>query len=132
MHFFLKMDPPTKTYQMHRIGVSKSGKRYIYEDRELKEIRARYRDALARFAPDKPLTGPVRLMVKWCFPNGKHPDGSWKTTKPDTDNLLKMLKDEMSKAGFWKDDALVASEINEKFWAKQSGIYIEVEELTGA
>ena len=31
--------------------------------------------------------------------------------------------------GFWTDDALVASEITEKFWAKVPGIYIAIEEL---
>jgi Holliday junction resolvase RusA-like endonuclease len=35
----------------------------------------------------------------------------------------------MTEAGFWKDDALVASEICEKFWAETSGIYVRIEEL---
>lgn len=129
MHFFINMDPPTKTYQEHRVGISKYGKPYFYEDRELKEVRARYRDRLAPFIPDTPLTGPIRLMVKWCFPKGRHHDGQYKDTKPDTDNMIKLLKDEMTRAGFWKDDAQVASEINEKFWAEQSGIYVEIQTL---
>lgn len=129
VHFFLNMEPPTKTYQEHRIGRTKTGKVYVYEDRELKEIRAEYRSRLLKVAPKNPFLGAVRLMVKWLFPKGKHPEGSYKTTKPDTDNLLKMLKDEMTKAGFWKDDSQVASEINEKFWAKIPGIYVEVEEI---
>lgn len=35
----------------------------------------------------------------------------------------------MTAAGFWKDDAQVASEICEKFWAEVPGIYVCVEEL---
>lgn len=35
----------------------------------------------------------------------------------------------MTAAGFWKDDALVASEIVEKFWAQRPGIYIKIEVL---
>lgn len=31
--------------------------------------------------------------------------------------------------GFWADDALVASEITEKFWAAVPGIYINIQEL---
>ena len=31
--------------------------------------------------------------------------------------------------GFWKDDALVASEFVEKFWADIPGIHIRIEEL---
>ena len=49
------------------------------------------------------------MVTKWCFPKGKHSDGEYKATKPDTDNLQKMLKDVMTEVGFWKDDALVAS-----------------------
>ena len=131
MHFFLKMNPPTKTYQEHRLGRTKNGRVYVYEDRNLKEIRARYRDALQPFAPDEPLQGPLRLVVKWLFPRGRHPDGRYKDTKPDTDNLNKMLKDEMTRAGFWKDDAQVASEIIEKFWADVTGIYVEIIQLGG-
>lgn len=35
----------------------------------------------------------------------------------------------MTTVGFWKDDALVASEIVEKFWAEIPGIYIRIEEI---
>lgn len=127
MHFFISMDPPTKTQQEHRIGKRKDGSMYVYEDRDLKEARSRLFKAVAPHAPETPFSNAVRLVVKWCFPRGKHSDGEYKTTKPDTDNLNKMLKDEMTKAGFWKDDALVTSEIIEKFWAEIPGIYIEIE-----
>lgn len=33
------------------------------------------------------------------------------------------------KVGFWTDDALVASEMCEKFWADVPGIYIRIEKL---
>ena len=35
----------------------------------------------------------------------------------------------MTAAGFWVDDALVASEVVEKFWADPPGIYIHIEAL---
>lgn len=35
----------------------------------------------------------------------------------------------LSAAGFWRDDAQVASEICEKFWAGIPGIYVCAEEL---
>lgn len=129
MHFFVAMEPPTKTQQEHRIGKRKDGSMYVYEDRDLKAARIKLQNKIRPFAPEVPFSGPVRLIVKWLFPKGKHKDGQYKTTKPDTDNLNKMLKDEMTRTGFWKDDALVVSEIIEKFWAEIPGIYIEVEEL---
>ncbi len=77
----------------------------------------------------KSVESGCRLVTKWCFPNGRHKDGEYRITKPDTDNLQKLLKDCMTMCGFWKDDALVASEIVEKFWAEVPGIYIRIEEL---
>ena len=131
MHFFLAGDPPTITAQERRIGKRKDGSLYIYEDRELKEVRMQLRARLSKVAPKDPMDGPLRLVVKWMFPNGQHKHGTYKTTKPDTDNLNKMLKDEMTRTGFWKDDAQVASEIIEKFWSKEPGIFVEVQRLEG-
>ncbi len=105
------------------------GKPVFYEPAELKVARVKLTDSIGRFRPAAPYENGVRLMVKWCFPRDRHPDGSYRTTKPDTDNLQKLLKDCMTACGFWKDDALVASEIVEKFWAEVPGIYIRVEEL---
>ena len=101
--FFMAMEPPTITHQEHKVTI-------------VNRIMAPYR------------TG-VRLITKWCFPKNGHKDGEYRITKPDTDNLQKMLKDCMTLVGFWKDDALVASEITEKFWAEKPGIYIRIEEL---
>ena len=130
MHFFLAMEPPTKTQQEHRIGKRKDGSMYIYEDRDLTEARTKLRKALSRIRPEPIPEGAIRLTVKWLFPKGTHQDGEYKTTKPDTDNLNKMLKDEMTKSHFWTDDAQVASEIIEKFWADVPGIFVNVEEIT--
>ena len=129
--FFLPMKPPTVTHQEKDIAVVK-GKPVVYEPAELKAVRSKLMAHLGQYAPLVPLQGAVRLLVKWCFPiTGKHEDGEWKTTKPDTDNLQKLLKDCMTDLGYWKDDAQVASEIVEKFWAKVPGIYIFAKELEG-
>ena len=127
--FFLLMIPPTITHQQKDITVRR-GKPVVYEPAELKAARTKMEAYLAKHAPTVPLRGAVRLIVKWCFPlAGKHKDGEWKTSKPDTDNLQKMLKDCMTRLGFWNDDAQVVSEVVEKFWAKVPGIYIAAEEL---
>lgn len=129
-HIFISMIPPTITQQEHRIGVSKTGKKFTYEQQELKEARSDLRARLSKHVPDKQMTGPVKLHVIWCFPiRGKHKDGELKTSKPDTDNLNKMLKDIMTALHWWKDDAQVAIETIEKYWADKPGIYIEWEEV---
>lgn len=130
MEFFLSMIPPTATHQEKGVN-AKSGKPVFYEKDNVKAARAKLCAHLAPHRPEQPLQGGIRLVTKWCFPRGSHEDGAYRTTKPDTDNLQKLLKDCMTARGFWKDDAQVASEICEKFWAEHPGIYICVEELKG-
>lgn len=128
-YFFLPMVPPTVTHQEQKVHITK-GKPVFYELPELKAARTKLEAHLAKYKPEDPAAGPVRLMVKWCFPlSGKHRNGEYKTSKPDTDNLQKMLKDCMTRVGFWKDDAQVCCEIIEKFWAKVPGIAISIEEV---
>lgn len=127
--FFVPMIPPTVTHQEKKVRVL-NGKPVFYEPQELKAAREKLTAHLAQHVPEKPYTGAVHLVVKWCFPiTGKHHDGEYKITKPDTDNLQKLLKDVMTTLHYWTDDALVASEIIEKFWAERLGIYICVKDL---
>ena len=127
--FFMHMNPPTTTAQMKQVTVA-NGKPRFYEPDVVKQAKAKLTSHLASHVPDEKYTGPVRLTTKWCFPMTKtSKDGQYKHTRPDTDNLQKILKDCMSNLGYWTDDALVASEIIEKFWAKVPGIYIKIEEM---
>lgn len=131
--FFMAMRTPTKTHQEKQvriIWVDGKPKPQFYEPAELAAVRSKLQAHLAKHVPAKKYTGAVRLVTKWCFPiTGKHKNGEYKITKPDTDNLPKMLKDVMTDLGYWTDDALVASEIIEKFWADIPGIYIKIEEV---
>ena len=133
IEFFLPMKKvPTTTHQMKKVGV-RNGKPFFYESSELKNTRAMLMAHLGQHTPETMIVGqPIRLTTKWCFGMTKgKANGQYKITKPDTDNLQKLLKDCMTELKFWKDDALVASEIVEKFWAEQTGIYIRIEVLDG-
>ena len=125
IEFFLAMKPPTITAQQHKISNGK-----FYDPPELKMAKAKLRDSLIPYRPLKPLDGPLWLVLKWCFPiSGRHSDGEYKCTKPDTDNLNKALKDVMEELGFYVNDSRVACEIIEKFWADIPGIYVCIEEI---
>lgn len=126
--FFLPMIPPTVTHQEKAVRVVK-GKPQFYEPSRLKAARQKLLAAVAQHRPETPATGPVNLVVTWCFPldrAGRHKHGDPKVTKPDTDNLQKLLKDCMTEAGFWKDDAQVYMEQIGKFWSDTPGIYIHL------
>lgn len=125
--FFLPMIPPTVTAQEQKTGV-RNGKPYRYDPPELKAARVKLRDAVARFRPETPISGPVSLLVTWYFPaNGRHRNREPKITRPDTDNLQKLLKDVMTEAGFWKDDAQVYEEYIKKLWGLVPGLYIVIQ-----
>jgi Holliday junction resolvase RusA-like endonuclease len=130
IQFFMPMKPPTATAQMHRVVVSKGGAPVFYDPPAVLDARAKLTAHLAGHRPPAPLEGSLRLTTKWCFPvTRRHKSGEYKYTKPDTDNLQKLLKDCMTAVGFWGDDAQVASEITEKFWADKPGIWIKVESV---
>ena len=128
LEFFMTMKPPTITNQEHKVMV-RNGKPVFYDPPELKAARSKLISHLGKHVPHKKMDGPIELVTKWCFPRGVHKDGEYRTTKPDTDNLQKMLKDCMTECGYWKNDALVCREIIEKFWADIPGIYIRITEL---
>ena len=130
IEFFAPMAKvPTATHQMQAVSVVK-GKPVFYEPPAVKAARDKLMTAVHPHKPAEPIQGPVRLFVKWCFPIvGKHRNGEYRATKPDTDNLQKLLKDVMTTAGYWTDDAQVVAEICEKFWADKPGLYIAVEEV---
>lgn len=129
MEFFMAMNPPTITHQEKQVHVV-NGKPVFYDPADLKATRQKLEAYLGKYVPEDPYHKGVRLITKWCFPSGgRHGNGEYRTTKPDTDNLQKLLKDCMTRVGFWEDDALVASEIVEKFWSEIPGIYIRIEEL---
>lgn len=126
--FFMAMEPPTVTAQEHKVTVI-NGKPVFYDPPEVKAAKEKLISHLYKHRIMGPYREGVRLITKWCFPRGRHKNGSYRITKPDTDNLQKLLKDCMTLVGFWTDDALVASEVAEKFWAEVPGIYTRIEEL---
>ena len=132
INFFLEMVPPTVTAQEKKVAII-HGKPLFYEPKKLKEARQILTLALSSHRPEKPLLGALELSVLWLFPKGKsHKDCEYRTTRPDTDNLEKMLKDCMTRVGFWKDDAQVAREIVEKRWSSEpTGVSIKITELGG-
>ncbi len=129
MEIFLNINPPTSTAQEKKVRIVK-GKPIFYDPPQIKEAKELLESHLKPCAPETPFEGPLALSVMWLFPKGNHEHGSWRVSKPDTDNLDKLLKDCMTRCGFWKDDAQVVCERIEKLWSNApNGIYIELKEL---
>lgn len=127
---FLLMNPPTVTAQESKVAIVRN-KPIIYKPEKIKQAKKEIIKHLMPFKPKEPMQGPIELKVVWLFPRGKrHKHFEWRTTRPDTDNLEKLLKDCMTEVGFWKDDALVVSETVYKIWSDEpTGISIELKAL---
>ncbi|MEG0798785.1 MAG: RusA family crossover junction endodeoxyribonuclease [Acidaminococcaceae bacterium] len=129
IEFFIPMILPTVTHQQKKIRVVK-GKPVVYEPAALMDARAKFEAYLASHVPKQKLTGAIRLTTKWLYEiTSSHENGEYKITRPDTDNMIKLVKDVMTALGYWADDAQVASEITEKFWAEQPGLYVKIEQI---
>lgn len=85
--------------------------------------RERIRYAASKYAPEKEEPGPVALEAQFFFPRPKNHYGTGKNanrlkesapaahiTKPDTDNLIKPIKDVMEQIGFFVRDSQVCDE----------------------
>lgn len=115
--------PPTATSQQK--GRSATGT--WYKPPKLKAAEDWYLWGLAPYRLPKPLEGAVILSAEFRFPTGRgHKDGDPKITRPDTDNMIKLLKDCMTKMRFWADDAQVALELVRKSYAAEPGVKIIV------
>lgn len=124
IQFFIPGEPPTATAQQK--GQNRKTGAW-YKTPELRDAEQKYLAYANEVRPAQPLEGAVRLTVVFQFLAGdRHTSGFPKTTKPDTDNMLKALKDALTRAGFWKDDAQVWNETTAKIWAREPGIWVNV------
>ena len=129
MEFFMPMIPPRTTAQQHRI--LKNGR--VVPGEKVAAAKQKLIAHLYQHKPDKPFSGPVQLAVVWKWNKPKQKTAyDWKVTRPDTDNLQKLLKDCMTQLGYWNDDAQVCDEHVLKLWTNGTpGIFITVNTIEG-
>lgn len=131
--FVIPGEPPRATAQGKRMRIV-NGKPVVFKTKAQKEAEALYYYHTLNALPKgwKPMEKPVRLFVSFCFgTDDKREVGTWKTTRPDTDNMLKALKDVMTEAGVWVDDSQVVDEHTTKsWWSRENAcIHVQIEEL---
>jgi Holliday junction resolvase RusA-like endonuclease len=102
---------PGNPIAKHRPRFARRGKFTVtYNDQETEE--GRWLWELKQQWREKPIEGPIQLEVAFYMPIPKYLMKKWATTphvkKPDTDNLVKFLKDCCNQT-LWKDDSQVWS-----------------------
>lgn len=109
----------------------------IYSDPEDEQATASAARVLRTVPGPFPIVDPVELRVRFVLPmrqgdirvRTRVPE-KWDPTRPDLDNLLKLLLDAATMAGWWKDDALVVRIVAEKTTAaegEESGTHLVLE-----
>lgn len=124
IEFFEEFVPPTTTVQQRRQN-SKGG--YLHDAG--RKAKALWKAVLEKHAPEKPIAGPICLCVSVVWPHTKKNRNAGvlpKTTRPDGDNVLKMVKDVMTECGYWKDDAQVYWETIIREYGIITGVHVMI------
>ena len=138
MNFFIKCIPPKSTAQAStRILKRKDGTRFVgkFANSKGNATQTELMLLLEKYVPDTPYTTPLKVSVTWTYPWRKsEPKKNVArgympcTTRPDVDNLCKLLFDCMTRLGFWADDSLIVELNFKKGWGNCNGIGISVED----
>lgn len=128
MKFYVKMDEvPKTTAQQKKFSIKT---KTFYKTSKIKQSEYLLVRALSGKQPRKTYDTPIELSVTWLFPHTKKSkDGERKGTRPDLDNLQKLLQDIMCKLGYYKDDSLITDLIIKKRWHRHSGLIIKINEV---
>lgn len=126
---FLAMEPPTVTHN-DLVPASRGGRPYIRKSDRLREAEAALESRLWSARPEEPMSGALRLRVRWCFATGgRHGQCEPHLSRPDVSNMLKTLEDCMVRAGWMVDDSTVCEEHLAKAWMDPAGIWVELSEV---
>jgi Holliday junction resolvase RusA-like endonuclease len=130
--------PPKHTAQAsNRILKTKDGKYFVGKksDSRAKQTQNELFMLLYPHKPEKPLEGALKVKIKWVYPFRKSEPKKnrinelWCDTRPDIDNLCKLLFDMMTRIGFWIDDSQIASLEFCKCWSDKPRIELFIKEL---
>lgn len=130
---FVPVEPPTVTHNDLVAYVRANGRPGIRKSDRLRGAEDALLPRLASLAPSSgPLSGPLRVTVRWCFRAAatRHAQGEPHVCRPDMSNMLKTLEDVMQRAGVIADDSMIVEERLSKAWMDPAGIFVRAEELS--
>ena len=122
--------PPTVTAQQKGVRVVR-GKPFFYTKPEVIAARDEILYRIKSFMPNKPIEGNIKMDVAWCFYKKTAKETKYKGTRPDLDNLQKLLQDCMNGLLF-KDDSQIVQLTTSKYESnniEECGLQIFISEV---
>ena len=128
--FFIPLDKiPTVTAQQKGVTII-NGRPHFYTKQEVKAVADFYRFILKTHRPPLPMTGAVAVVIGFRFPAKKpYKDGRPKVTRPDVENMLKLIFDVMTELGYWLDDSQIWYYTAYKVYSDVPGVEFRIEEV---
>ena len=128
----IPIEPPTSTHQANlRVMKRRTGQFFVgkMKNNKISKWVDGVRPYLIQGKPDKPMDGPVRCYIRLYYTAPKYLlrkidscKTIVKTTKPDVDNVVKVILDELTKCGYWVDDNQIWCITIEKYWSATPSI----------
>jgi len=131
---FIPCLPPKTTSQQKGAFAMKGGGVRFFKKAKAKAAEQTWWSLLQPHAPAKPFEGPLCLIVRLTYP--------WRSTekktrirnyslypiqtRPDVDNIYKMLGDVMTTLRFWNDDSQVSSLTVSKSYGDRPGLHLSL------
>lgn len=136
MNIWIDCIPPKSTSQQK--GACRVGRGIRFFKKE--KVAQAERDLVSLFTAHRPTYVPdyskgpliVRILLVYPYrksePKKRTADGALLPcdTRPDLDNLTKMILDALTRCRYWTDDGQVASLTISKSWGPEPGIGIEI------
>lgn len=133
--FFLRCVPPNKTAQGKGVRVV-NGRPHFFTKKDHAQDERDYQVLMAQHQIPAPITGPVWLHISATWPylkshvstkkNAAREDLIWHTGKPDLDNFVKALIDQLVKMRFLEDDKQIAMMTIRKMYGPPDAVGIEI------
>lgn len=130
------MEPPLSTHQSNlRVLKSKTGKMFVgkMKNNKVSAWQKEFGLKIGKIKPFQPFFEPCKLHIRLCYSPPKYLLPKFnkckrivKDTRPDCDNVVKVILDELTNQKFLVDDCLIWSLTVEKCWEINPSVYIEL------
>ena len=130
IEFFKEFIPPKTTVQQRR--QNKFGG-YLHDTGKI--ARATWKAIVEPYRPETPMCGAIALSIAITWPHTKRSRTESgkrntpvvaKTTRPDSDNIVKMILDVMQETGFFHDDSQIFDMHISRYYGDIAGVFISI------